>query len=55
VEAFRGAGGKVDFDVLPSAGSEGHWMIETEAGVRAASTDLERALNPPKPVATKKP
>jgi len=30
-------------------------MIETEVGVKAASGELARALNPPKPVATKKP
>lgn len=55
VEAFRGAGGKVEFRPLPAVGGEGHWMIETEAGVEAASSDLARALNPPKPMATKKP
>ncbi|RXH00746.1 dienelactone hydrolase family protein [Bradyrhizobium zhanjiangense] len=55
VEAFRGAGGEVDFRTLPGVGSEGHWMIETEAGVKAASGDLARVLNQPKPVATKKP
>jgi hypothetical protein len=30
-------------------------MIETDAGVHAASSELARALNLPKPVATKKP
>lgn len=55
VDAFRGNGGKVEFRSLPTVGSEGHWMIETEAGVKAASGELARALNPPKPVATKKP
>jgi len=55
VETFRGAGGKADFRTLPAVGSEGHWMIETEAGVKAASGDLARVLNQPKPVATKKP
>ncbi|MBR0819115.1 dienelactone hydrolase family protein [Bradyrhizobium liaoningense] len=54
-DAFRGSGGKVDFRILPAVGSEGHWMIETEAGVKAASGELARALNLPKPVATKKP
>ena len=52
VDAFRSDGGKVDFRALPSAGSEGHWMIETEAGVKAAAGELDRAL---KPVAAKKP
>ncbi|KJC41857.1 peptidase [Bradyrhizobium sp. LTSP849] len=51
-DAFRGGGGKVDFRTLPAVGSEGHWMIETEAGVRAASNELDRALTP---VAAKKP
>ncbi|MCA1549373.1 alpha/beta fold hydrolase [Bradyrhizobium sp. BRP19] len=55
VDAFRGTGGKAEFRPLPAVGSEGHWMIETEAGVKAASGELARALNPPKPVATKKP
>lgn len=54
-DAFRGSGGKADLRILPAVGSEGHWMIETEAGVKAAGSALERALNPPKPVATKKP
>jgi len=51
-DAFRGSGGKVDFHVLAAAGSEGHWMIETEAGVKAASGKLDRVL---KPVAAKTP
>ena len=55
VDAFRGSGGEVDFRALPAVGSEGDWMIETEAGVKAASRELARALNPPKPMATKKP
>ncbi|WP_027555343.1 S9 family peptidase [Bradyrhizobium sp. Cp5.3] len=54
-DAFRSAGGKVDFQAVPAIGSEGHWMIETEAGVKAAGKALERALNLPRPVATKKP
>lgn len=55
VDAFRRSGGKADFRALQAVGSEGHWMIETEAGVKAASRELARALNPPKPMATKKP
>jgi len=43
-DAFRDGGGKVDFRALPGVGSEGHWMIETEAGVKAAGSELERAL-----------
>ncbi|AWM04334.1 alpha/beta hydrolase family protein [Bradyrhizobium amphicarpaeae] len=53
-DAFRGGGGKVDFRSLAAVGSEGHWLIETEAGVKAASGELDRALNPFKPVTTKK-
>jgi pimeloyl-ACP methyl ester carboxylesterase len=52
VDAFRRSGGKVDFRALPAVGSEGHWMIEGEAGVKAASAELDRAL---KPAAGKKP
>lgn len=52
VDAFRGGGGKVDFRTTPAVGSEGHGMIETEAGVKAASAELARGL---KPAAAKKP
>ncbi|UPJ73093.1 alpha/beta fold hydrolase [Bradyrhizobium sp. 187] len=52
VDAFRGGGGKVDFRTTPAVGSESHWMIETEAGVKAASAELARGL---KPAAAKKP
>ena len=50
-DAFRGSGDKVDFHVLPASGSEGHWLAETEAGVRSAELELARALKPatPKP------
>ncbi|MBR0949780.1 alpha/beta hydrolase family protein [Bradyrhizobium canariense] len=54
-DAFRGSGGKVDFRTLPAAGGEGHWMVEGEAGVKAASGELARGLNLPRSVATKKP
>jgi len=50
-EAFRSGGGKDDLRTLPAVGSEGHWMIETESGVKAASGELDRVLKP----ATKKP
>jgi dienelactone hydrolase len=46
-EAFRGGGGKADFHALPAVGSEGHWLIESEAGVKAASGELARALAQP--------
>jgi dienelactone hydrolase len=54
-DAFRGGGGKVDFRTLPAVGSEGHWMIESEAGVKAASRELGLALNQSKPAAAKEP
>jgi dienelactone hydrolase len=54
-DAFRRGGDKVDFRVLPEAGSEGHWLIETEAGVKIAGGELERALRSFKPVAVEKP
>ena len=45
-DAFRNAGGKVDFRVLGAYGSEGHWLPETEGGVRSAMSELDRALKP---------
>lgn len=54
-DSFRAGGDKVDFRVLPASGSEGHWMIETEAGVKAVGAELERALKPLKPVAGRAP
>jgi dienelactone hydrolase len=53
-DAFRGAGGKVDFRVLSASGSEGHWMVETENGIRIASSELDRALEVQPPVAAQK-
>jgi dienelactone hydrolase len=44
VDAFRGAGGKADFHVLSAYGSEGHWLVETEGGVKLAASELDRAL-----------
>jgi dienelactone hydrolase len=43
-DAFRLAGGKVQFSVLPASGSEGHWLAETESGVKSAAPELERAV-----------
>jgi dienelactone hydrolase len=43
-DAFRAGGGKVDFHVLSPSGSEGHWLVETEAGVKIAGPELDRAL-----------
>src|SRR5260370_36248105 len=45
-DAFRGGGGRVDFRVLAASGSEGHWLAESEAGVKTAGEALERALKP---------
>ncbi|MGZ3289135.1 MAG: dienelactone hydrolase family protein [Xanthobacteraceae bacterium] len=43
-DAFRSGGDKVEFHVLPVSGSEGHWLAETEAGVKIAGPEMERAL-----------
>lgn len=43
-EAFRGGGGRVSFKVLPAHGGEGHWLPESESGVKLAAAELERAL-----------
>ncbi len=40
--AFRGGG--VEFRVLPAFGREGHWMIESESGLKIAAPELARAL-----------
>jgi len=43
-DAFRTGGGNVDFRVLPPYATEGHWLAETENGVKLAASELERAL-----------
>ena len=43
-DVFRQGGGKVEFRVLAASGSEGHWLPETEGGVKIASAELDRAL-----------
>jgi dienelactone hydrolase len=53
-DAFRGGGDKVDFRVLAASGSEGHWLAETEGGVKSAAPELTRALKPPAPAAARK-
>ena len=50
-DAFRAGGGKVDFHVLPASGGEGHWLAETESGVRLAASGLDRALRGGRPAA----
>jgi dienelactone hydrolase len=42
--AFRDAGGKPAFRVLPAWGGEGHWLAESEGGVKLAGPELDRAL-----------
>ena len=57
-DAFRDAGGKVDFRVLPPYDSEGHWLAETENGAKLLPAELDRALkgSSPQPLArAKKP
>jgi dienelactone hydrolase len=44
VEAFRAGGARVDFRVLPAFGGEGHWLPESEGGVKLAASELDRAL-----------
>jgi dienelactone hydrolase len=53
-DAFRNAGGQVDFRPLPAYGSEGHWLPETEAGVKLAGPELDRALGPRSSATAKK-
>jgi dienelactone hydrolase len=53
-DAFRAAGGRVDFRVLGTSGSEGHWLGETDSGVKTAAPELNRALKAPSPTAAKK-
>ncbi len=44
-DAFRGAGGKVNFVALPAHGGEGHWLPESDSGMKLAAPELERALS----------
>jgi dienelactone hydrolase len=53
-DAFRSGGGKVDFRVLPAYGGEGHWLAETEGGVKIAGPELDRALKAMRPKPDKK-
>jgi dienelactone hydrolase len=53
-DAFRISGGRVDFRVLAPSGSEGHWLAETESGVKIAGPELDRALKALAPIAAKK-
>ena len=53
-DAFRAGGGKVEFHVLPAQGSEGHWLVETESGVKLAASELDRVLKVPPAISAKK-
>ena len=53
-DAFRSGGAKVDFRVVPAAGGEGHWLPESEDGVKIAGPELDRALKALTPAAVKK-
>ena len=46
-DAFRSGGGKVEFRTLPAFGSEGHWLAESESGVKLATGGLDGALKLP--------
>jgi dienelactone hydrolase len=52
-DAFRAGGDKVEFRVLAAYGGEGHWLAETEGGVKIAGPELERALKAPSPAAAR--
>jgi dienelactone hydrolase len=54
VDAFRGGGGKAEFRALPAFGSEGHWLPETEGGVKLAASELDRALKAQAPPVKKR-
>jgi dienelactone hydrolase len=53
-ERFRAGGGKVEFRLLAASGSEGHWLAETESGIKIAAPELDRALKLFVPTAAKK-
>jgi dienelactone hydrolase len=54
-EAFRAGGGKVDFRALPAYDGEGHWMAETDNGVKLVAGELDRLLKAPSAAGSKKP
>ena len=53
-DAFRSGGGSGDFHVLAASGSEGHWLAESDAGVKIAAPELDRALKLKPPAAAAK-
>ena len=54
-DAFRAGGDRVEFRVLAAYGGEGHWLAETEGGIKIAAPELQRAIMPlPSAVAKKR-
>jgi dienelactone hydrolase len=53
-DAFRAGGGKVDFRALPAYDGEGHWMAETDNGVKLVAGELDRLLKAPLAAGSKK-
>ena len=53
-DAFRSGGGSGDFHVLAASGSEDHWLAESDAGVKIAAPELDRALKLKPPAAAVK-
>ena len=54
-EAFRAGGGKVDFRALPAYDGEGHWMAETDNGIKLAAPEIDRLLKGSPAASAKKP
>jgi dienelactone hydrolase len=52
-DAFRTGGGRTEFRMLAASGSEGHWLVETDGGVKSAAPELTRALKALTPTAAK--
>jgi dienelactone hydrolase len=53
-DAFSAGGDKVDFRALGAYDGEGHWMAETDNGVKFATSELDRALKIPPTARAKK-
>jgi dienelactone hydrolase len=53
-DAFGAGGAKANFHVLPAHGGEGHWLVETESGMKLAAPELDRALKAHFPTVAKK-
>jgi dienelactone hydrolase len=53
-DAFRSGGGKVEFRPLPAYGGEGHWLAESDAGIKSAAAELDRALKLLSPASEKR-